>query len=254
MLNAYVDASGKGDPHRLVVAGYIASPEAWMEFSREWQSRLAQARLQYFKMHEMAARPEIAGWFYRTVEEHNIKAAISCVINTTDLVEVFGRIKWPPYIINLESFSNPYYFAFKAIIDVLAQQHETIGLKEQVNFVFDNEAEKKNTLKYWEPIKMNSAPEFAKWMGNAPVYRDDRTTPPLQAADLYAWWILKWERQGLEDWARDLPFPWGIKRDIRRLAMSFSERDFLIEHSKGLAKYARSQVDLEYASRCCPLA
>jgi hypothetical protein len=88
-------------------------------------------------------------------------------------------------------------------------------------------------------------------MGDAPVYRDDRTTPPLQAAaDLYAWWILKWEREGLEDWVGHLPFPWGIKRDIRRLAMSFSVRDFLIEHSRGLIKYARNQEELEYGNHC----
>ena len=91
-----------------------------------------------------------------------------------------------------------------------------------VDFIFDDEGEKNNVLRYWELIKINSAPEFAQWTGDAPVYRDDRTTPPLQAADLYAWWILKWEREGLEDWVGHLPFPWGIKRDIRRLAMSFS--------------------------------
>ena len=62
---------------------------------------------------------------------------------------------------------------------------------------------------------------------------------------------IEWEREGVEDWARDLPFPWGIKRDIRRLAMSFSER-FLIEHSRGLAKHARSQEELEYAGSLLP--
>jgi hypothetical protein len=44
----------------------------------------------------------------------------------------------------------------------------------------------------------------------------------------------------------------GIKRDNRRLAMSFSERDLLIDHSRGLAKYARNQGEHEYAISILP--
>jgi hypothetical protein len=59
-MTAYIDASGKGDPKRLILAGYIGSPEAWNEFSKEWQARLDQARIPYFKMNEMAGRPDHA--------------------------------------------------------------------------------------------------------------------------------------------------------------------------------------------------
>jgi hypothetical protein len=38
-----------------------------------------------------------------------------------------------------------------------------------------------------------------------------------------------------------LPFAWKIEKNIPRLAMRFRERDFLIESSKGLAKYAPKQ-------------
>jgi hypothetical protein len=54
-LQAYVDASGKGDPHLLVIAGYIASADAWELFAAEWQKRLNEAHLPYFKMNEMFA-------------------------------------------------------------------------------------------------------------------------------------------------------------------------------------------------------
>jgi hypothetical protein len=251
-LQAYVDASGKGDPHLLVIAGYIASADAWELFAAEWQNRLNEARLPYFKMNETSRRPEIAGYFYRVIEEHDIMAAISCVIDVSGLTDAYHSISWPPYIINLRGLSNPYYFAFKAIMDVLAQHHETLKLKEPVDFVFDDESEKSNTVKYWRLIKASSDPKFAKWMGDSLIYCDDKTTIPLQAADLYAWWILKWQRDGNDDWARDLPFPWVIKRDIPRLAMSFSKRDFLIEFSRGLAKYARSSEDIEYAKSILP--
>ena len=48
-LRAYVDASGKGDPHLLILAGFIATDETWIEFSKEWKSRLDQAGLSYLK-------------------------------------------------------------------------------------------------------------------------------------------------------------------------------------------------------------
>jgi Protein of unknown function (DUF3800) len=247
VLDAYVDASGKGDKERLVIAGYIAPPEAWGEFSAKWQEALSLGRMKYFKMNEMAGKPEIAGYFYRIIEESGVKASISCVVNTYELTRIFDSIAWPPYITHLEGLSNPYYFAFKAVIDVLAQYNEALGLNEAVNFIFDNEAEKANTLKYWPLIKENSAPGPRTLMGEPPIYRDDKTTLPLQAADLFAWWVLKWEREGIKNWGEDLPFPWEAKRNIRRLTMSFSERDFRTEYSAGLVKVARSEAELSYA-------
>jgi hypothetical protein len=75
---------------------------------------------------------------------------------------------------------------------------------------------------------------------------------PLQAADLYAWWILKWEREGLIEAVKDLPFAWETKKNIPRLAMRFRERDFLIETANGLARHARSQADYAYAKSIIP--
>jgi hypothetical protein len=115
MLQAYVDASGKGDLSRLVVAGYVADSEDWAKFSIDWKKRLDCAGLPYFKMNEMKRKPEIAGWFYRLIEEHSVKAAIAVVVNTTELVEVEKSIKYPTYIVNPNSALNPYYWAVKFI-------------------------------------------------------------------------------------------------------------------------------------------
>jgi hypothetical protein len=251
-LNAYIDGSGNGDPQFLVLAGYIAAPTVWNEFSREWKAQLDEADLPYFKMHEQASRPEIAAWFYRIIERHDIKAAISCVIHTDELVKVNRSIKYPSHIINTEEIENPYYFGFKAIIDVLAQHQQALKLAEPVDFIFDEESEKSRVLGGWELIKKNSAPEFAKLMGEIPAYQDDKKTMPLQAADLYAWWILKWERDGFIEAVRDLPFAWKIAKNIPRLAMRFRERDFLKETSIGLAEFARNKEELEYAMSILP--
>src|ERR1700733_11957113 len=164
-LSAYIDGSGTGDPKHLVLAGYIAAEDTWIEFSNEWKAQLDEAGLPYFKMHEQAAWPEIATWFYRIIEKYDVKAAVSCVIHTDELVRVNRSIKYPPYITNTEQIENPYYFGFKAIIDVLAQNQQVLGINEPVNFIFDEESEKERVLRGWELMKIASAPEIAKLYG-----------------------------------------------------------------------------------------
>jgi hypothetical protein len=36
MVQAFIDVSGKGDPTRIVFAGYLATAEAWEPFSIAW--------------------------------------------------------------------------------------------------------------------------------------------------------------------------------------------------------------------------
>ena len=104
MLQAYIDASGKGDPNFLVMAGFIGSPDAWGRFSDEWRNRLYAAGMPYFKMSAVSRKPpEIIGWFYRAIEEADIKALIGVVINTKELVEAERSIKWPANIVNERS-------------------------------------------------------------------------------------------------------------------------------------------------------
>jgi hypothetical protein len=58
-------AAGRAIPSFFALAGYIATAEAWIEFSKERQRRLDCADVPYFKMNEWSSRPEIAGWLYR---------------------------------------------------------------------------------------------------------------------------------------------------------------------------------------------
>jgi hypothetical protein len=250
---AYVDGSGTGDPDLFVLAGYIASASVWEEFSKQWKARLAEANLKYFKMYEMSQRTEIAAWFYRLIEEHDLRAAISCTINVSDLTKVCAAIRWPARMTNLEAVSNPYYFAFRAVIDILAQYQGQLKIDAPVDFIFDEESEKANTLKHAELIKINSAPEFAKLMGGTPIYLNDKSTMPLQAADLYAWWVRKWEREKIIEWGETMPFAWSVKKNIPRLTMSFSERDFWTEYSRALAKISVNFEELKYAESIFPV-
>jgi hypothetical protein len=245
---AHIDGSGSGDPKILILAGYIAPAAVWVDFSKEWQARLSEAGLRVFKMNEMTSRLEIAAWFYRVIEEQKITAAISCEVRTAELVKVIREFNWPANIKRIEELENPYFFAYKAIMDMLAQHQDDLGIDEPVNFVFDDQSEKNRTRGLWDLLKLSSAPRFRKNMGDEPSFKKDEDVLPLQAADLYAWWIRKWCLEGVADWCAQLPFPWGIKRDIRRFHVLFEEKVFITEIRKGFNPEAQARWNIQAPS------
>jgi len=233
-LQAYIDDSRSGG--KFVLAGYVAPAEIWAAFSNEWRELLGmRPSLEYFKMSEMAGsseRLERSSWFYRVIERH-VTAAVSCVIDMPGLVKAVREFNWPPNFVNLHELENPYYFAFKAIIDGFAQYQERLGLDLPIDFIFDDQTEKAVILQGWmDAMKLASEPKFRRFMGKTPLYRDDKLDLPLQAADLYAWWVRKWESDGIDDGVEKLKFAWDSRREIPRLHMQFSEDDFKKEFEK----------------------
>lgn len=229
VVQCYVDGSGTGDPGLFVMGGYIASAKAWAAFSGEWQERLnMRPQLPYFKMSEMAQSPERlerAGWFYRVIEDH-VGAAISCVIPVQTLIKCVREAKWPP---GMETYflENPYYFAYYAMVTGVSHEQLGWGLNEPVDFIFDEEAIRKFPPEGWARMKLAATPDARRMMGDFPIYRNDQTTLPLQAADLWAWWVRKWAMEGETNGVRDLKFPWPVRhRNLLRFNMPFIEQDF----------------------------
>ena len=260
VFQAYIDDSGDKDEAAkvFVLAGYIAPAENWAAFSDEWQELLNMdsphyAKLSYFKMAEMRSsegRLQQCSWFYRVIEKH-ITAAISCVIPVQDLIKAVRSVDWPSYVNNISALENPYFAAFKAITNILAQHQEKLRITEPVDFIFDDNHEKRHTIAAWDLQKLSATPEVRNLMGSTPIYMDDKKVLPLQAADLYANWVRYWETEGISDGIEKLKFPWEVKRDIPRLAITFNEQDFRQELLKGFSPEAleRSRLSPEDVSR-----
>ena len=135
--------------------------------------------------------------------------------------------------------SKPYYFAFRAITVGLAQKQEEMGFNEPIDFIFDEQTEKRKTLDAWDYLKVSVTANVRQLLGDTPAYKDDEKTLPLQAADLYAWWVRRWEMDGIADGVKGLKFPWTLNRpDLLRLHMSFSEADFRAEFERSLKNQA----------------
>ncbi|WP_375782995.1 DUF3800 domain-containing protein [Bradyrhizobium sp. Pha-3] len=225
-LQAFVDASGKGDPNVLVVAGYVARAGEWAKFSEAWKEKLGQRRLRRFKMNEMAQQLEFVAYFYRTIEEHDILAAISCVFDTAALVRFVDEFVPPSPGLDIRALKNPYLYAARQIVENLALTQEKMGLKGPVDFVFDNEAEEKKLSPHWDRFRASLRSEVGRLMGRNPTYRDDEKCMPLQAADLWAWWVRKWYEDGNENGVKQIALPWGAKREIKRLHSVYDEAFF----------------------------
>lgn len=218
MLQAYIDESGAGDPNELILAGYVASAETWQKFSQQWKSRLDEAHLSRFKMSEMSRQMEFAGWFYKLIDENDILAAVSVVVDTAGLIKVVREIV-PPASIEAERLENPYFWGFRAIVEGLTALRGKVGIYQPIDFIFDEKSEKTRILAIWDWLQIFMHPSIRGQIASTPIFRDDESFMPLQAADLYAWWVRKWHRERI----RDDKFPWPTNRQISRLRMWLGE-------------------------------
>ena len=85
--------------------------------------------------------------------------------------------------------SDPYFFAVYEMMVGVAEQQETMGINEPVDFIFDHQQGISQYIQdAWDALK-NIAPAFVvERLGRRPQFEDDKDTLPLQSADLFAWW------------------------------------------------------------------
>jgi hypothetical protein len=180
----------------------------------------------------MRNQPQKSENFYRIIED-TVFLAFSCIVNKQDIEDAVKSIDWPVFIKNHDKLANPYYFSFKALVNVLLQHAEPLKIDQRVNFYFDNQTEKLRTIDTWEILKDSSSPDVTALMGGL-NYGDEEELLPLQAGDFYAYWVRRWAIEGNSNGVANLEFPWKPNRDIPRLHMTFTKDDLIKELSKGL--------------------
>lgn len=131
------------------------------------------------------------------------------------------------------SVAKPYLWAFKGVINGLAQHQREWGLTEPVDFIFDERPEKKDVLEGWEVHRQTVPDEVRFIMGRPPVFADDEEVLPLQAADMWAWCCRKtWlENDGMipgDSW----PVPWGKHGDFPQMILQLTPEDIDLELSR----------------------
>jgi hypothetical protein len=94
--------------------------------------------------------------------------------------DVFG--KHPDKVVRY-----PYFFSFYSVVTHVSQYLASIGRVEQCDFVFDTQPGQMDAvIASWNRL-LESAPAHVRpILGDYPIFRNDKTTLPLQAADLCA--------------------------------------------------------------------
>jgi hypothetical protein len=209
-FQAFLDESAPKDASsgdvEFVLAGHIATADAWEEFSEEWRELLplgtrASNGNFHFKMAEMARTPESRDrvrHFYAVIEKY-VLTSISVRVNLEyfarahERLEMAGRFhNWPP--IPQRLWKNPYFYAFRGLLDKF---HESmfggvVPMDEKVEFIFDDKSEKNPILKGWDSYILNRDESVREHYRSPPRFENDQEFLPLQAADLWAWQVRQW--------------------------------------------------------------
>lgn len=241
MLQAFCDESLDSDGF-FVMAGYVAPVENWLRFNDQWQGVLDLSEHPYqpiprFKMSAMSGYRGLrrAEKFYRVIEEH-ATAAFSVRIDVAAMKRAKVRAKWPVALEDDHAMSNPYYFAFRLVTEGLAKVQSQLGLAQPVDFVFDEHTSSKYCSRAWDSFKDKAPPEFKQYLGAPPIFRKEEEYLPLQAADLYAWWVRKWALAGVDgDGVEHQRFAWKPNKLFPRFHWIFGEEEFVEEYEHELA-------------------
>jgi hypothetical protein len=210
-FQAFIDGSARPPDGDFVLAGHIATAEAWAHFTKEWEELLPLGTLAnngnyHFKMSEMARSDqgiERTEPFYRLIEKYAI-VSISYRLNLEDFARAIERVKSPTGFIgsigttvNLFRWENPFFFLFRALMNDFHKTgrgmlKDAIPLDERVDFIFDDQSEKSYTLAGWDSFISEMSEDERQYYGTTPRFENDQRFFPLQAADLWAWWVRQW--------------------------------------------------------------
>jgi hypothetical protein len=204
---AVIDDSGSEPQSRIfVLAGFAASANAWANFAVDWRAALDEPpKLEYFKMTEAAnfggqfARDK--GWDEAKRDDRLI--SLTRIINKHACLLIHAAVRndhFEKYIKSIPApertlaIDSPYVLMFTQIILAMATGGDQVGIRDACDFIFDEQgAFSKEALAFWPKLKalldISPRSDLGKFVGSPPIFRDDKTFLPLQAADLYAWQI-----------------------------------------------------------------
>lgn len=253
VLEAYMDESIGVDDGTLTLAGHVASVEQWAKFSGVWESYLQRITpnengKRVFKMAEMNHPDKM--WLVRAfwlAIENNVMMSLSYRVNIHEIEKAKDRIYVEGLQINWGYLSNPYLVAYQGLMDCFhawrSKVDSFIPPSEPVNFIFDDRSEEKQIREAWESYVKSVDPEIQRLYGAKPRFENDEDILPLQAADLWAWWVRKWHSEGTPEKMAEPELGLDKNRKsgkrLMKMAMSIDE-DGLV---KVLKKIIRERIE-----------
>lgn len=204
VLQAFIDDS-KEDGDALILAGYIAPVEKWLQFSERWAQALTiRPPIKEFKMAQINIygdeQYERVRYHYRLIEEF-IGTGMVISVDIKAVNRISNEFGLP------DDQKNPYYWAWIYMMGAL-KKHYSGDKKETIEVIFDEQTESKKIFQAWEIIKDEHNGNIAPFE-NDPMFRSSLKFMPLQAADLLAWWARMKRKKYGSVYKQIWPFPWS---------------------------------------------
>lgn len=251
ILNGFIDESINDSV--FVLAGYVAPVEEWVAFSDEWFATLqAHPNIRELKTKDAmglhgcfhkwteAERDKKLCDLYNVIDKY-VSFEVSAVIPMEPFRRIFGNSVLP------NKAKQPYYHALPLLISNIARHQIEIGMKEKIDFVFDErQIEQGNILSIWVMLTENAPQDVKPMLGATPIFKSDKNVLPLQAADMEAWWLRRrWqERLTGEPY---LEYPWQ-PTNIPGVTCVFSEEKMRESHDKILQAHIAAGWRPKYIS------
>lgn len=223
MLSAAFDASGsKHDQPVLIVAGFVSTVDAWVDFDREWKSRLDKDGLDYFHANEFAQSSGsfADGWknnekrrralladLMGIIQSHAHQKVASIVVNSALNAKMDKGVRDSFYL-------EAYPLAGRTVAKKVADYARSFHAKHFPEFIFEDGDLDHGML--MTRFKKDGYPE--------PIFRPkrdtvDRKNPdlikrgyrPLQAADLLAYELFLAYKQDAKGGVYFDNFRWAYK-------------------------------------------
>ncbi len=240
----------------MVLAGFIAHSDKWAEFSRDWGAALGAAPpIEYFKMNEAAAcqgqfyawsrerRDQRVAQFYRIIENYAEAALWTCV--SRDSYAHYFRLLG----VRHKQYKNPYYMLLFSLIGSFGRHKQLLGIDEAVELIIDEQMHAKDqVMEAWSFFKSDekTASFLKQTLQGDPIYRDDKNTLPLQAADIHAWWVRR-RFEAKMSGKEPKVFPFKNEKSFRSLGFDWTEQALIA------ASASMTEADIKLSHGNVPL-
>lgn len=212
VLKAFIDDSGSGpDGKVFVLAGFISTAECWDEFSVQWDSICAkEPATPDFHMVE-AWRLKGGYWGRGSTDELTARrdkklSKLAASVRDNVICSITTGLTWRAYESAVQgnvppTVDNPYFFLFWNIIQLVVKWERASSRREKVDFVFDDQSKIGREAQSWHCTFLDCMNDDEKFiLSGTPIFKHDSDTPPLKAADMWAWHyrreVMEREQQG----------------------------------------------------------
>lgn len=237
MLKAYID--GSHNDNIEVVAGFVASEQAWGSFDDVWRFILDKFKLDHFHTTDYWSRRR--PYDKLTDDQHvALRTELCDALKATKAIafgSVIAKSAYDQWHLDQPIFAHTdaHYFGIDRSLRFLIRGINTHPFDEGVAIVCDNDKEHRSMtekMQQWHTARLRRTTR--RWPGhpdpNRPLqfsFEAARETPRLQAADVIANAGLRWGISDLSGYFEEPQFLAGIKPECPIALMPFMSSEVI---------------------------